>query len=117
MLSFFIFRRFKRLISGENISKNQLDLAEEKIVTYLPEAHLGFLADLSKFVDCLSNLPSNVKNPWICSLLLNLPRSLEVELTGRLEQIICHLSERRTMFEILQRVHHKASYHLSPFYE
>ena len=36
--------------------KNQLDLKEEKIITYLLEAHLGFLADLTKFVDCLSKL-------------------------------------------------------------
>ena len=72
MLNFFIFRRFKRLISGENIFLNQLHLKDEIIVTYLFEAHLGFLADLSKFVDCPSNLPSNVKNPWSSSLLLTL---------------------------------------------
>ena len=56
MLNFFIFRRFKRLISGENISKDRLDLADEKIVTYLLEAHLVLLTDLSKFVDCLDRI-------------------------------------------------------------
>ena len=114
MLNFFIFLRFKRSNSGANIFNNQLDLADEKIVTYLLEARLGFIADLSKFVDCLSILPSKVKNPWTCSLF---QIYLEVEQTGRLKQIICYLSERRTMFEILPRVHNKASYHLSPFYK
>ena len=50
-----IFRRFKSFISGENILLNQLHLADEKIVAYLLKAHLGFLADLSKFIDCPSN--------------------------------------------------------------
>ena len=67
-----ICRRFKSFISGENILLNQSHFADEKIVAYQLEARLGFLADLSKFVDCPSNLLSKIKNPWTCSLLLNL---------------------------------------------
>ena len=74
VVELFIFWRFKRLTSGENIFKSKLHLAEEKIVTYLLEAHLGFLADISRFIDIeyLSSLPSKVQNPRTCSFVLNL---------------------------------------------
>ena len=116
LLLLYFFLTFKRLTSGENSFKKSIALDRQK------DRHLPARSTFKfppRFIQ-IHTLPfeSFFKSEKSLDLLFVVESSLKLSyFTGRLEQLIFHLSERRAMFEILQRVLDKTFYSLSPFYK